>query len=185
MENNLTAINNIKTSTWEIAFENILSNEICICIGFFDPDNKSVVFQDLSFGFSIIDKDSTQIVLEEKYPKGSETYIETDQKYLLYYNCNLKFGRNYNFKIWSKNASIHSENSHEFSIPIPDKPHKSWSWNGDVWESPKPYPNDGLIYVWDEENQQWIVNKNIPTAGTHYLDQETGNWILVPQYELS
>ena len=40
---------------------------------------------------------------------------------------------------------------------IPPKPYPSWILNEDTcqWESPTPYPNDGLIYNWNEETCLW------------------------------
>jgi hypothetical protein len=40
---------------------------------------------------------------------------------------------------------------------IPPKPFDSWTLNEDtcIWEAPVPYPNDGNIYYWDEENLSW------------------------------
>ena len=47
---------------------------------------------------------------------------------------------------------------------IPQKPFDSWILNEDTcqWESPTPYPTDGLFYQWDEEQQNWkeITNDN-------------------------
>ena len=38
------------------------------------------------------------------------------------------------------------------------QPYPSWSLNGDscIWESPTAYPDDGLIYGWDEERTAWV-----------------------------
>ena len=45
---------------------------------------------------------------------------------------------------------------------IAPKPFESWLLNEDTcqWESPVPYPNDGVMYQWDEETTDWkaIVN---------------------------
>lgn len=40
---------------------------------------------------------------------------------------------------------------------IPPKPFDSWVLNEDscLWESPVPYPNDGLVYEWNEESTDW------------------------------
>lgn len=39
----------------------------------------------------------------------------------------------------------------------PEQPFPSWSRNGQGnWEAPIPYPNDGLMYLWDEEACDWI-----------------------------
>lgn len=41
---------------------------------------------------------------------------------------------------------------------IPPKPYSSWILNQDTcrWEAPIPYPNDGMIYAWDEEAGDWV-----------------------------
>jgi hypothetical protein len=46
---------------------------------------------------------------------------------------------------------------------IPPKPYSSWVLNefSCLWESPVPYPNDGYIYMWNEESQTWNIINNI------------------------
>ena len=46
-------------------------------------------------------------------------------------------------------------NSGEFRPP---KPYDSWVWNDseNKWEAPKPYPNDGKDYYWNESQGDWI-----------------------------
>ena len=41
---------------------------------------------------------------------------------------------------------------------IPPQPFLSWTLNEDtcLWDAPVSYPNDGKLYIWDEEQQQWI-----------------------------
>jgi hypothetical protein len=41
---------------------------------------------------------------------------------------------------------------------IPPKPFQKWILNEETcqWESPIPYPNDGLNYYWDDEIGQWV-----------------------------
>jgi hypothetical protein len=40
---------------------------------------------------------------------------------------------------------------------IPPKPFASWVLNEDTcqWSSPTPYPQDGEMYFWSEENGSW------------------------------
>jgi hypothetical protein len=40
---------------------------------------------------------------------------------------------------------------------IPPKPFNSWLLDEDTcqWQSPTPYPTDGLMYDWDEELTDW------------------------------
>lgn len=41
---------------------------------------------------------------------------------------------------------------------IPPAPYPSWTLNEDscLWEAPIPYPEDGALYDWDEENTSWV-----------------------------
>jgi hypothetical protein len=42
---------------------------------------------------------------------------------------------------------------------VPPKPYASWVLNNDTaqWEAPVPMPNDGQMYIWNEENTSWIA----------------------------
>lgn len=42
---------------------------------------------------------------------------------------------------------------------IPPKPFPSWILNEDtcLWDPPVPYPEDGVDYDWDEEQQNWVT----------------------------
>ena len=44
---------------------------------------------------------------------------------------------------------------------IPPKPFNSWTLNETTcqWEAPVVKPNDGQIYSWNEETQQWDLNE--------------------------
>lgn len=41
---------------------------------------------------------------------------------------------------------------------IPPKPFESWTLDEStcLWQAPIPYPNDGLVYSWDEASGDWI-----------------------------
>jgi len=51
---------------------------------------------------------------------------------------------------------VYNENKDAF---IPQKPYESWILNENtcLWEAPIPYPNDGKIYFWNEETQNWAL----------------------------
>jgi hypothetical protein len=42
---------------------------------------------------------------------------------------------------------------------IPPKPYQSWLLNKDtcLWEPPTPYPTDGEIYTWNEDETSWVL----------------------------
>ena len=49
---------------------------------------------------------------------------------------------------------------------IPPKIFASWVLNEEtcLWESPVPYPADGLVYLWNEELIQWVLEENYNAA---------------------
>jgi len=64
----------------------------------------------------------------------------------------------YNNNIRANFAGIgytYDEDNDVFYAP---QPYESWILDEETWkwESPIPYPNDGNIYYWDENNLQWI-----------------------------
>ena len=44
---------------------------------------------------------------------------------------------------------------------IPPKPYDSWILDEETcrWRAPVPYPTDGLLYGWNEETIQWILEE--------------------------
>tara|TARA_Y100000004_G_scaffold50553_1_gene55740 strand:+ start:947 stop:1327 length:381 start_codon:yes stop_codon:yes gene_type:complete len=45
---------------------------------------------------------------------------------------------------------------------IAPKPYNSWTLNETscLWEAPTPFPDDGNLYIWDEENLMWNLINN-------------------------
>lgn len=41
---------------------------------------------------------------------------------------------------------------------IPPQPHPSWVLNETtcLWDAPVAYPDDGQVYVWDEDTTSWV-----------------------------
>ena len=35
------------------------------------------------------------------------------------------------------------------------QPYPSWTRNNGIWDAPKPMPQDGKLYNWDETTQEW------------------------------
>ena len=55
-------------------------------------------------------------------------------------------------------ASIGYYYDEERDAFIPPKVYNSWILNEDtcLWESPKPFPQDGENYIWEESSLNWI-----------------------------
>jgi hypothetical protein len=45
----------------------------------------------------------------------------------------------------------------------PPKPYNSWTLNTNscLWEAPVAYPNDGKLYIWNEDNIQWDAGPEV------------------------
>jgi hypothetical protein len=45
---------------------------------------------------------------------------------------------------------------------IPPRPFASWALNEDtcLWECPVAYPDDGKVYIWDEDTLSWVEAPN-------------------------
>lgn len=62
----------------------------------------------------------------------------------------------YNGKIRKQYAGIGFTYDPVADVFIAPQPYPSWSLDENHdWQAPIPYPEDGLIYVWNEEAQDW------------------------------
>jgi hypothetical protein len=63
----------------------------------------------------------------------------------------------YNGTIRKNFAGIGYTYDEELDAFIAPQPYESWTLNTQTakWMSPSPYPQDGRIYEWDEENLNW------------------------------
>lgn len=64
----------------------------------------------------------------------------------------------YNGNIRKNYAGIGFTYDEERDAFIAPKPYESWILNEDTcrWEAPIPYPEDSLMYRWDEEAEDWV-----------------------------
>jgi hypothetical protein len=63
----------------------------------------------------------------------------------------------YNNNIRKNYAGIGYTYNEELDAFIPPKPFESWILDEDtcLWNSPVPYPEDGKLYMWNEESTSW------------------------------
>jgi hypothetical protein len=63
----------------------------------------------------------------------------------------------YNGNIRKNYAGIGYKYDEELDAFIPPKPFESWILDEDtcLWNSPVPYPEDGKLYMWNEESTSW------------------------------
>ena len=64
----------------------------------------------------------------------------------------------YNGNIRKNYAGIGFTYDDELDAFIPPQPYPSWILNEDAqWEAPIPYPDDSVIYSWDEDAGDWVA----------------------------
>jgi hypothetical protein len=92
------------------------------------------------------------IVLDNQFEEQGQTWINNVlglEGEWIQTSYNNNFRANY--------AGIDYRYDRENDVFIAPQPYPSWvlnsSWN---WESPIPYPQDGLLYTWDEDELNWI-----------------------------
>lgn len=63
----------------------------------------------------------------------------------------------YNGKIRKNYAGIGFTYKADIDAFVPPKPFNSWTLDQESanWLPPVPYPNDGLMYMWDEQSLSW------------------------------
>ena len=64
----------------------------------------------------------------------------------------------YNKKFRKNYAVIGGTYRADIDAFIPIQPYLSWSLNTNTaqWEAPIPKPQDGKVYVWDDNTQSWV-----------------------------
>jgi hypothetical protein len=63
----------------------------------------------------------------------------------------------YNGNIRKNYAGVGYSYNEDLDAFIPPKPYESWTLNEDtaLWDAPVDYPNDGELYMWNEETTSW------------------------------
>jgi len=70
----------------------------------------------------------------------------------------------YNNNIRKNYAGIGYTYDEERDAFVPPKPYPSWILDEDTcqWEPPTVYPDNDLIYSWDEDSTSWVEVANTP-----------------------
>ena len=63
----------------------------------------------------------------------------------------------YNSRIRGVYAGIGFSYSEEEDIFIEPQTYPSWNRVGSFWQPPTPMPEDGKLYAWNEEAQEWNI----------------------------
>jgi hypothetical protein len=124
--------------------------------GFKKNGKLPVTFNELSFGCTLSDNDG--IINEKQWPLHDAIYVSSDQECIESHAIdNLVPDKEYTLHVWAKNAGEKWEETFAFILPRPTSPYPSWIYdeNKHVWKAPIEAPQEGLLYIWNEDNQEW------------------------------
>lgn len=154
---NMLFLSDIQEKKWIFKENDTHQIPFNIHIGFRNKNQLPVIFNGLSFGFSIFDKNNEKIH-EYSFEETEDNKIfSTDQEYIYAEQIdNLFFGKEYNIKLWSQNNGEKWEKNFVFTI-MQEQPYPSWILNKEtnIWEPPIPYPTGEQMMSWNEENKNW------------------------------
>ena len=155
----IIATDHFETSNWEVSFEDLAPTYADLFIGFTD-ESPVVEFKDLKFKYEL--KQDGNIKQYGVFPPAGVKYVRTDQPYIVAERLNLQTETEYELYLWAENAGETFEHTVTFTTPRPAQPYPSWTWDGERWNPPVPYPDDDKFYQWDEETQTWVeVTDNV------------------------
>ena len=114
-----------------------------------------IEFVNLKYGFFLYEGDT--VIQQGSFPPVGMRLVSSDQPFIDDIRLDVKPGRVYQIHLWAENAGLFYDYRIPLDVPKYEQPFASWTWNGDEWVPPVPYPNDGEFYVWEEDKLQWVL----------------------------
>jgi hypothetical protein len=149
----IIAIAHLETKHWEVNIANLTAFSTNLYIGFTD-EAPVIQFKNLQFKYEL--RQGENIKQYGTYPPPGVRYVRSDQTYLVIERLNnLKPDETYQLYLWAQNDGTSFETINSFIVPRPSRPYDSWTWDGEQWTSPMPYPGDGNKYTWNETANMW------------------------------
>lgn len=129
-----------------------------IRIGFSRGQQIPVVFDDLSFGYSVYHNDNK--ILSNSFPPPGITYKSSDEEAMVIDVLNnIVPEETYTFNLWAKESGNEIISSFDLLSPRPTQPFASWTYDTSIkmWIAPISPPKDGNKYEWNENSLSWKV----------------------------
>jgi len=153
----LRVTGDLNYNNWELKDFFVDPREIDLQIGFKNMtyEGKFIAFNNLRFGFFL--REAEKLIQQSTYPPAGMALLSTDQDFVEQIRLNIQPDRSYKLHIWAENAGQFYELFVDLNIPKYEQPFESWIWEDNEWIPPTPYPDDGEIYVWEEDKLQWVL----------------------------
>jgi hypothetical protein len=118
---------------------------------------KNVTFNSVfRFGYNLLDGKTS--VATGSYPVGDTKFVSTDQDHLVSERIDiLEPNKSYEILVWTIHGTDYFEKLSTFDVSNLGQPFPSWTFDVDshVWVAPKPRPENGWRYFWDEATGSW------------------------------
>jgi hypothetical protein len=96
-------------------------------------------------------------------PNPPADWQGTEEEWIFYHVC-IRLGQPGTWRQASYNGTIRARMpkpgdhyDEERDAYLTPQPHPSWSLDANhKWQAPVPYPDDGLVYDWDEPSLSWV-----------------------------
>jgi len=151
----------LATKSWSKEDEELSNFSVNLYFGFRNNGELPVTFDRMGFGYTL--ENNEGLISEDHNPLEGLVYVSSDQDYVSAHTLNnLVPDEEYIVNVWTENAGERWEEDFTFILPRLESPFDSWIYNEEThaWEAPIAYPEDGGMYIWDEENQEWIEMGN-------------------------
>jgi hypothetical protein len=128
-------------------------------IGFASSQDGPVVFDNLSFGYAVLDGGNE--LKSDSFPDDGVVYLSSDQDYVVADVVNdLTPEKEYKIAVWAVNAGERFESLLSFTTPRLPQPYPSWVYDEEtkMWSAPVAPPADGEDYFWNEEELSWELH---------------------------
>jgi len=153
---------------WNISDFDPADTETQLLLGFKkDLDSNYIKFNNLKFGY-VLKEEGIEIDSQE-YPPSGMWYVSTDQEFVESVVLPVSPEKNYTLFIWVNESDNYVEKEISFYKPRYPKPFESWIWQKDEWVAPTPHPDDGNIYVWEEDKLAWVLYDDNLTGTENYI----------------
>jgi len=155
-------IGDITHKSWNNIDESKSGYTLNIDVGFRDSGTLPVVFDSLSFGFSL--SKSGKVLFSDSRPVSGAIILSTDQEVIdSFFVDGLYPDVDYVLNIWAENSGERWEQTFEVSVPRPSQPYPSYLWDELIhwWIPPVPYPDALGSYFWNEETLSWVSEQSL------------------------
>lgn len=118
-------------------------------VRFSDGDAERIYPDELAFGWSCGDE-------THEWPAPNVIVREITSQRIFEFRVDAKPDDEVTLTVWAENAGVRVEDETTWTVPRPEQPYPSWTWQDGGWIAPVPYPDGGGMYAWDEDAQGWM-----------------------------